>query len=42
MRWREVDDKVESVKADGEVEAVNVEGASVDGSSVDGSEDKQE
>jgi hypothetical protein len=42
VRWREVDDKVESVKADTEVEAVNVEGASVDGSSDDGSEDKQE
>uniref|UniRef100_A0A0A9EK36 RRM domain-containing protein n=1 Tax=Arundo donax TaxID=35708 RepID=A0A0A9EK36_ARUDO len=43
LKWRENDDdKVEGVKAEGEVEAVNVEGAKVDDASEDGGEDKQE
>ncbi|KAJ1272539.1 hypothetical protein BS78_06G209700 [Paspalum vaginatum] len=43
LKWRESDDdQVEVVKADSEIEAVNIEGASVDSASEDGGEDKQE
>ncbi|OEL24805.1 33 kDa ribonucleoprotein, chloroplastic [Dichanthelium oligosanthes] len=42
LNWKESgDDKVDVVKADGEVETVNAEGASVDDGSDNGGEDKQ-
>ncbi|KAL6652134.1 hypothetical protein ACP70R_011059 [Stipagrostis hirtigluma subsp. patula] len=43
LKWRETaDDKVEAVKVDDDVKAVNVEGASADDVSEDGGEDKQQ
>ncbi|CAN6240694.1 unnamed protein product [Urochloa humidicola] len=43
LNWKESgDDKVQTVKAEGEVETVNTAGASIDDASGDGVEDKQE